>query len=215
MIKKITLTGVDEQTNVDKLVQVSATYPCVEFGFLYTTTPEGRNRYPSFEWLAETLPRLNGCAALHVCGSHARAQLGIGRLNDLIRYTPRVQVNGILSIDEAEMLATRSGVQTLITQHTVKNAPLLTVKASNHCILIDESGGRGKSPMDWTPPDSTKPIGFAGGLGDDNLAFEMSRISPMAKLGAWIDMEGKLRTNDWFDLALAEKCAQQFTQFTQ
>jgi hypothetical protein len=211
-INKITLTGVDESTDIERLIQMTTDHPFVEFGFLYTTTPEGRNRYPSFDWLAGVLPRLNGRAALHICGKQARIQLGISRLTELTRHTPRVQVNGILAVDEAEMLATRSGVQTLISQHTHKNSPLLTVKATNHCILIDDSGGRGISPNIWNPPQTSKYVGFAGGLGPDNLAAELTKIQTIAGTGSWVDMEGKLRTHDFFDLDKAEACINIFRE---
>jgi phosphoribosylanthranilate isomerase len=80
------------------------------------------------------------------------------------------------------------------------------VKATNHCILIDDSGGRGISPSIWSAPHTSKQIGFAGGLGLDNLAGELEKIHAVAGTGSWVDMEGKLRTHDLFDLDKAEAC---------
>lgn len=197
----ITLTGADERTDVDALVALARQHSGVEIGLLYTVTPEGRNRYPSRTWLGDVLPLLGGQAALHVCGGGARRELLDGHLGDLTRHAPRVQVNGLLRVEEAEMLATRVG--TLITQHHAQNATLLQVQAANHCILLDGSGDRGMSPDAWLVPQTHKAVGFAGGLGPDNLRVELRRITEVAGNGAWVDMEGKRRPNDWFLVGLA------------
>lgn len=204
-IERITLTGADESTDIDALVQMSNDFPDAEFGLLYTTTPEGRPRYPSRDWLVNSATKLSGRVAIHVCGGGARRELLAGHMADLIRHAPRVQVNGKLTVEEAETLASLVG--TLITQHNDTNKDLLQVRASNHVVLIDASGGRGVSPSQWVPPVTDKAIGFAGGMGPDNLEHEYRRIEPLSKAGAWSDMEGKLRVDGWFNLALARRCA--------
>jgi hypothetical protein len=205
-ITKITLTGVDESTDIDRLVQMAAAHPFVEFGFLYTTSPEGRSRYPRREWLEAVLPKFPDSAALHICGSGARKELVEGRLVDLTRHTQRVQVNGIVGLDELENLSSK--VNIILTQHTVRNQKLLTAThLMNHCVLIDDSGGRGISPETWNPPETSKHVGFAGGLGPDNLGTELTKIQAVAgSTGSWIDMEGKLRTHDIFDLDKVQAC---------
>jgi hypothetical protein len=205
-IERITLTGADERTDVADLATLVKRHPRVEVGLLYTATPEGRHRYVGLEWLSSALPVLRGRAALHVCGRAAREQLIEGLLDGLVAHTPRVQVNGAMAIDEAERCAAR--VRTLITQHHDGNAHLLDVKAPNHCILIDASGGKGKSPAGWSHPPTHKVTGFAGGLGPQNLLCELERIGPVARPEAWVDMEAKLRDDDdWFDLKAAVTCA--------
>lgn len=204
-IQRITLTGADERTDIDELRQFAARFPEVELGLLYTLTPEGRPRYPSREWLVTAATALSGRVAIHVCGGGARRALLDGHLDDLTRHAPRVQVNGRLEVAEAEALAKLVG--TLMTQHNGTNAQLLRVRAPNHALLIDASGGRGVSPDAWLPPETDKLIGFAGGMGPDNLVDEYRRIEPVARPGAWSDMEGKLRANDWFSMLLAERCS--------
>jgi phosphoribosylanthranilate isomerase len=77
---------------------------------------------------------------------------------------------------------------------------LLAVDAPNHSLLVDGSGGRGLSPERWVKPTTSKRVGFAGGLGPDNISAEYARIKEVAEGDFWIDMEGKLRDeNDWFD----------------
>jgi len=193
-----TVTGADEQTDVGLLAKLDA-----EIGLLYTATPEGRNRYPSMKWIknaARNLPRV----AIHICGSHARAELTSGWLDDLLENAQRVQVNGILSIQCCEQICAMFPGKTIITQHNPKNGQLLDVKASNHALLVDASGGRGISPEAWRRPDTKKPVGYAGGLGPDNMALELSRIALIADGPWWVDMEGKLRVNDRFSFCRAQ-----------
>lgn len=209
-MQRITLTGADERTDVQQLISLVDRYPEVEVGLLYTATPEGRNRYPSLPWLKTAAKALAGRCAVHVCGGTARRQLIAGDLDELTGYAPRIQVNGILTADELVACAARVG--TLITQHHDKNASLVAVSLPNHSLLIDGSGGRGISPTGWFPPVTHKPVGFAGGMGPDNLTAELGRILPVAKDNAWVDMEGKLRTEeDWFNIELADYCAMVFS----
>lgn len=193
----VTVTGADERTPVDELSEIAA-----EIGLLYTATPEGRNRYPRREWIAATAPGLRR-VAIHVCGSGARRELHAGKLGDVVAHAQRIQVNGILSVSEVEDLCAQYYSHTLITQHKPDNARLLAVSASNHALLIDASGGRGISPESWEPPQTAKPVGYAGGLGPENIAAELGRIRQVARGFWWIDMEGKLRVDDWFCVARA------------
>lgn len=197
----VTLTGADEGTNLDALVGLIST-PGVEIGLLYTDTPEIRNRYPSRKWLAEAVRRLSGRCALHVCGRGARAALLAGDLIDLTAHTPRVQVNGVLGLDEVMLLASR--VETLITQHTEANAHLLNSQAANHVVLVDGSGGRGVLPVEWKRPATQKAVGFAGGLGVHSLHAQSEAIRRVARGPYWLDMEASLRVNDWFNIDRAE-----------
>ena len=104
-----------------------------------------------------------------------------------------------------ELPALAEQVPILITQHTEQNASLADAHGvANHQLLVDGSGGRGRSPGVWTRPATSKRVGFAGGLGVDNVADELSRIAGVARGPYWIDLEGKLRTDDWFDLAKLE-----------
>jgi hypothetical protein len=209
----ITVTGADERVSIGSLVALARSNPLVEIGLLYTATPEGRNRYPGLSWLREAAAALSGRCAIHVCGSGARRRLLEGDLLDLVRHAPRVQVNGAVTVQEASLLAAM--VDELITQHNPNNAHLLDVAAPNHSLLVDGSGGRGISPQSWVRPDTVKNVGFAGGLGPDNLAGELEKISRVAGASAWVDMEGRLRTaDDWFDIGLARRAVDVFTAAT-
>lgn len=197
----ITVTGADERTSIERLERV-ATLPGVEVGLLFTLTPEGRNRYPSLAWLRATAARLSGRISVHVCGRGARGMLLEHKIDDLLQHAPRFQVNGQLEVNEVEAICATYPGHRIITQHCDQNIQLLGVTATNHEILMDKSGGRGISPSGgWDPPTTTKRVGYAGGLGPDNLETSLLAIASVAAGPFWVDMEGKLRDeSDWFDL---------------
>lgn len=204
MLTTVTLTGADECTDIDHLVRLVSADPHLEVGLLCTATPDGRNRYPSLAWLQATAAALTGRCAIHVCGRGARQQLLEGKLASLVSHARRVQVNGIVQPHEVPDLARR--VPVLITQHNDKNRGLANARlATNHCVLVDGSGGTGRSPERWERPKTPLQVGFAGGLGPDNIGTELAQIHAVAEGHYWIDLEGKLRTDDWFDLALCER----------
>lgn len=202
----LTVTGADEHTDVAALAKINA-----EIGLLYTATPEGRNRYPRWEWILETSAEFRR-ASLHVCGRGARQKLMDGRLP--VSRFQRIQVNGLIEIPEVRHLCQLYPHHTIITQHTPANRYLLVVKEGNHALLVDGSGGRGVSPESWHHPDTGKVVGFAGGLGPDNLASELHKITAIARAGWWADMEGKLRVDDWFSVERAAECAAVFASVT-
>lgn len=204
----VTLTGADERTDLDRLARIVEANPIIEVGLLYTATPEGRNRYPTLEWLNRAAERFTGRCAIHVCGSGARKQLLNGELRDLIGKARRVQVNGLVTGEELPRLAHR--VPILITQHNERNQSLAdNLSEPNHQLLVDGSGGQGKSPEAWERPRTSKRVGFAGGLSAENIRKELGRIAKVATGKWWIDLEGTLRSgtpgaDDWFNLDRCE-----------
>ncbi len=187
----ITFTGIDERTACRHLPGGA------EYGILFTEKPEGRHRYPSRRAAWRILEYLaNGRTSLHVCGRGARRLLSSYGIPDLTHLVKRIQVNGEPSPEEVTELCDMYGDHEIITQHTHRNIDLLSVKADNHSVLVDGSGGRGISPGGWAAPVTHKRVGFAGGLGADNIAMERESIRKVAKSGAWLDMEGKIRDND-------------------
>lgn len=190
---KITLTGADERTDISALCELNA-----EIGILYSASNRD-NRYPRREWIEEAVHELD--CAIHVCGKLARRQL----LNDeleFIHFADRVQINGFVSFSELADLANIIKGK-IITQSP--NEHLLNSELLNHQILVDFSGGQGISPKSWPRLATSRQVGFAGGLGPDNIKEELKKIKEVARDGAWIDMENKLRMNDWFSLDQARE----------
>lgn len=195
----ITMTGVDARTDLCALPEG------IEVGVLFTATPEGRHRYPERLEAVRILGELEGRrVALHVCGQRAIEALIVGALADLTSRVQRVQVNGRVTENDLRQICLQYPLHVVITQHTASNADLIGVDCDNHAVLIDGSGGRGISPVAWVSPTTRKAVGFAGGLGPDNILGEVARIRGVACGEWWIDMEGKLRDeDDWFDVRCA------------
>lgn len=212
----ITVTGFDAFSSPADLERLVKPFPMAEIGFLYTATPEGRNRYPDIDTLMvllATVAHLGGRSAVHICGSKARTQLLAGELKHLTGFAHRVQVNGDVPPGQLWSITQLLPDTPIITQRTAHKNPELDVSMiRNHQILVDGSGGRGISPEKWLRPDSRQHCGFAGGLGPDNLKEQLPAILEAAgDYPFWVDMEGKLRDhNDRFDV---EKAVQALTIF--
>lgn len=211
----ITLTGADERTPIPELQQLVEEHSALEIGLLYTETPDCRNRYPRIDWLLHAAYSLKGRCSVHVCGRLARSNmlLRCEPVRTIVRSVQRFQINGRVGRYWVETVCEDYSDSTVITQYNSANKDLLNVTSSNHCMLIDGSGGRGESPSSWIKPDTTKAIGFAGGLGPDNLAIEFPKIAAVATGNWWIDLESNLRANDWFDLDKAKRCLEIFEGF--
>jgi hypothetical protein len=198
----ITLTGADERTELGRLLMLADAG--AEIGLLYTFDPEGRHRYPSASWLRDVVYLLGERCAVHLCGGRARDELFKGHLSRWLFKAGRIQVNGVLSSRMAEDVCEMFPRQTIITQHTGSNVGLLAVEEPNHAVLVDGSGGRGVLPPSWKRPDTSKRVGFAGGLGPDNLTKKLPAIASVGGESWWVDMENKLRdADDWFDVEKA------------
>lgn len=218
---RCTLTGVDEFTDLSKLEEISFCYPFVEWGVLLSSSEnrlENGNRYPSLNWLKENLPKLKlisektGCSiALHVCGKETKFLLEQNKNSialELISFVNRLQINFIYKehqVLQLEKLCAIYPNKIFITQHNQKNKDLyLKIKANNHQVLFDESGGRGIECASWEQNLKGKICGYAGGLGLDNIEVQLKNIKKIANDNFWIDMEGKIRNSDKLDINICE-----------
>ena len=52
MLTRVTITGADDAVDPGALVALSAEFPFVEWGILFSKSREGEARYPSAEWAA-------------------------------------------------------------------------------------------------------------------------------------------------------------------
>jgi len=204
----ITLTGIDERTDLAAVKELSN--GVVEFAVLFSGKSEGRHRYPTLEFIAKALDYMGGELAVHVCGGTARKMLMLENGNTVFRKASRIQINGVLSEEELKTALALYDRQTIITQHTEHNRKLLmTWGDGRHSLLVDNSGGRGITPGAWKMPCTSKPVGFAGGLGSDTLTAQMAKMPQefFARYQWWVDMESSLRDEqDWFSIERAKAC---------
>lgn len=201
--KFITFTGVDEFTPVDGLLDLAGEYP-VEFGILFSPSRQGSGRYPPLYSLARLWMKSLHLSA-HICGDYSRELITNGdfpALELLIeRNFDRVQVNTAdptVDPDRIWAWANRFGRRAILQTRN----PDVFPSSTSVDWLFDASGGRGILPSAWPNPHPTSGamVGYAGGLGPDNVAAAVEAIGRIPG-PYWIDMETGVRDeNDRFDL---------------
>lgn len=217
-LNMVTITGADDNTDVDDLLSIWQQFQFVEWGILVGSAT-GR-RFPSSKWIAQLVraKRLHAPdmpLALHVCGLYLR---DVARGGDLLRHDMgtdilafnRVQLNWHGQAQEKstsglvlQSFCRMAGISwnpTLIFQFDGVNDELYRLAARAFiCVgLFDRSHGTGAVPESWPAADPRIPSGWAGGLGPDNLAEELEKINAQSwgHMDYWVDMETKVRSDD-------------------
>jgi len=233
IINLATMTGADNETDIDRLVRISDHYPFVEWGILFSQTKAGQPRYPSKEWLYE-LARIKKDEPLlktsaHLCGKWCRdfiagGQLVMDELPHLLYSFDRIQLNFSskpeIDLNALGRICRQIGAQFIIQ---IKGDRSIMIIRSLQSLRVDAvglhdlSGGLGKLPGEWLSP--LRPYcGYAGGLGPDNLNDEIHNIAKIVDSDmqysidgsnggvVWVDMETKIRTDEQFDLDKVKEC---------
>ena len=236
-VTKITLTGVDENTDLLQLAAISKANP-VEWGFLYSPKQQGEpGRYPSIYFLKKALALLPSSVqmALHVCGQGvgdilAGEPVATTLVDLLTARSGRLQLNfnhrkRPVDVPALARFLTENQSLTVITQIHNGNSDvqpglfqILGFAPANHALLFDASGGRGQVATTLEAPRHGVPCGYAGGIGPDNLVERVAAINTLVgDLDTWIDMESSLRTTtggtDWFDLQKCQVTLEAFKEF--
>lgn len=227
----ITFTGPDDRTNQDDLLRISEEVPKVEWGILLSRSMAGPDRYsprfPSHSWLSRW-HEYDGSFNLagHLCGGYVRDILG----GEFKIWDERVEADLFKRFQlnfHADPIANSSGLFCLsgfrtylgrefIFQMDGVNEPVfheLVASGIQFQPLFDMSHGEGRLPDSWPSIDDpvfrSRPCGFAGGLGPDNLAEQLRVLADHVgdKEDVWVDMETKIRNDaDEFDLDLVRRC---------
>jgi hypothetical protein len=210
MLTKVTITGADDNTNIEDMVHLSEKYPFVEWGILIGSGE--CERFPSVDWISSLSGR-GLQLSLHVCG-HQLRMLSQGsfaikdKMGDLYRMFDRVQLNfhGLTSWDGCG-----SNILKAMSYDYLSWSPEIIFQADNvneelveDCIssfrcsyLFDGSHGAGIAPDKLRTPDSLPyqlPCGWAGGIGEDNIVKTIEEIESFHDKPYWIDMETKVRS---------------------
>lgn len=229
ILRFVTLTGVDEQTDLARLLDLSVQHPFVEWAVLYDPRLAGTSpRHPSLAFLArfaEFCKEHDLHSALHLCGPIVQELAQMSDLDSrkhpvmlLAQSFGRVQLNVNLrrsKISDSDLESLCSEIRhseqltRVILQHHSGNASF-TSRHLNHNefdILLDESGGCGVVPDAW--PDITWQhvfrIGFAGGIGPDTLQQVLDGLRKLPlRHPFWVDMESGVRNAQ--DLLDLDKC---------
>lgn len=210
------MTGADDSIDPKELLEVSKKYPFVEWGILVSRNSQGKNRFPSADWM-NRLSQLNEAKiqlACHVCGTYVKEIL-MGRggfsneIGKLWNDFQRVQLNTHGIKHQFEFHAV-SGLKEfdkeIIFQFDGANKNLLEYAIMNNVncsTLFDMSHGVGKLPEEWPLPVEGVKCGYAGGLSPENIEPQLKLIeSKVGDYELWIDMETHVRSNkdQQFDL---------------
>ena len=225
-LKKVTFTGVDEHTDLDRLAKIQEKYPYAEFGILFSEKyKENGHRYPIPAFL-QKLVGLNLNLSAHLCGRLVRDGYN-GNWEGLTNIfkadgNDYEQVRNLFSRCQLNVSAYhykvglnqethpfKPNIQFIVQQRSAKDCLAYTISSgrSNVYLLCDPSGGRGKE-SEWVyyyPNMKTDMVGYAGGIGVDNVEEKLSKIAENTFADFWIDMESKVRDDqDWFDLDAVE-----------
>lgn len=231
-INRITLTGADDKTDINKLSELSKKYPFVEWGILYSKN-NNRPRYPSYEWIKKleeaNLPLLSA----HLCGEFSREIMQYGNENffdnsdNCSGMYKRIQINynflkSSFNLDNLWKIVEKMWAFAFIVQNnksnneTIKKILEIMIFENIH-VLHDASGGRGREIQEIPEPFNVY-TGYSGGLNPDNIEEVCKKVSALKSINtsettlanfkepeAWLDMESGIRTNDIFDLDKVEK----------
>lgn len=205
-LNKVTITGADDKTEIQELVEMSRQCPFVEWGILISNNclTSGSKRFPSIEWVREftaTASENGLSASAHLCGKYVRHLL---RGDDIIEVPlgsfQRVQLNfhdERCACDADGFVAALRKyphVQWIFQIDRTRGWDYFTIAkdAGIDCApLFDTSGGIGLLPSEvlareqgGSVPTSEnhwpQPLpyyhGYAGGLSPDNVAEQIGLI---------------------------------------
>jgi hypothetical protein len=199
MIPRVTITGADDRDDPSELRRIGEEFPFVEWAFLWSPKREGSSRYPSQAWIEKAQDGLT--FATHLCGMAARDAMA-GKRMPAFAGGGRIQINGYVQ-GRGSSLADRWGNLRFILQcqreDTLQQCANDSLGMPGASVLFDPSGGRGFEPMRWPPTPCGCSLGFAGGIGPDNVLEVIGDIGPRDPY--WIDMESGVRTDDRLDLS--------------
>jgi hypothetical protein len=235
-LDRVTITGADNSTHIDRLLELSKKFPFVEWGILASSSSEGSHRFPSREWIEELqeASRINPGVlnlSLHLCGKWVRqillGDVGVPRayfdsfqrvqLNfhaERTKCNPTLLLTALQSIGAAQYIfqIDGNGGNEHLSRLFEEMPPDEHVDAVG---LFDVSGGAGILPGEWPKPfwmsddESYCYHGYAGGLGPENLAEQIPKIGNAAgDCRIWVDMETRVRSNNdqLFDIDKVVAC---------
>lgn len=219
----MTFTGVDEYTDIDRLVKIQGRHPYAEFGVLFSRKHmENGNRYPDPSIIGKLSNRGLNLSA-HICGGLVRDcyrgdWFGLSALlsdNGASKNMfGRCQLNvSAYDYDESVVLDGNPfgwSTQFIIQQKSASDCTAYAVSSGRHSnvyLLCDPSGGRGVDSglVLYRPDEKTKMVGYAGGINENNVLGKLDEIAENTLADFWIDMESGVRASDRFDLDAVER----------
>jgi len=224
---RVTLTGADDSIRPEQILSLSAKYPWVEWGILFSQHSMGKPRFPSKEWIGDLelfCKNKKVHLSAHICGRWVR-DICKGEWTILTTLPviatdlfKRIQLNfhcyqhkikdrdAFFQPFQAPMLSSKQ----LIFQVDGVNDTLLEIAQANDinaAPLFDRSGGAGVLPTTWPNAGKYSVSGYAGGLSPENVEEQIKNIQICSDGLVWIDAETRVRSEDnqLFDLDKVEQ----------
>tara|TARA_R110002020_G_scaffold388007_4_gene598738 strand:+ start:5540 stop:6268 length:729 start_codon:yes stop_codon:yes gene_type:complete len=231
----MTVTGADDNTNIQGMIELSKDYPFLEWGILFPTM--GGSRFPSLSWLHKLTSTLekdkhNLNLSAHLCGDDLLDALDNNLKINLKKFS-RIQLNfhGASEYSSDRYLL-KNTVKDFVRKQEDYNRKVIfqldgvndrviseqfnAVKFPNVQYLFDTSSGAGILPTTFPMPYPKITCGFAGGLGPESInktLFTFKEVlSPTKRF--WIDMETQVRTEGELDLNKVAQCAASVSEVT-
>jgi len=144
-INRVTITGADDKTDINKLSVLAYKYPFVEWGILFSGTKEGTPRYPSNSWILD-VESMDLPLSAHFCGQYSREILekqNFELLQSTIGKYKRVQLNYNFGVSKKHFVRSLivNTSQEIILQYNKSNSQtidsLSSVFPTNFQILFD------------------------------------------------------------------------------
>lgn len=215
----VTITGIDEKTELSRVKDLSEQYPFAEFGVLmsYDWSYNGP-RFPSPS-ICDMLANLEiKNLSAHLCGQLA-IDVAYGHIDkvdapsfncfDIFkRCQLNLRANGMF--DTLRLVKPFKNLDEVIVQmHTPEMFErfLKGELPAGVSYLLDASGGRGiDTPIEVVTSPGVH-VGYAGGISPDNVEKKLRTLLEYdSDERFWIDMETRVRTEDeWLDLDKVER----------
>jgi hypothetical protein len=228
IIDRVTITGADDSTDIQWMLQMQEKYPFVEWGILVSARSMGAPRFPSLDWIRRLLS--NGSLlqlSTHVCGRWVRDICSGSWLpvaagtNGLVMESGRVQLNFHGEPHELANTAVATAGQMMDKRQLIMQLDGVNTELWHRMLpkvhavpLFDLSHGAGVLPTEWPRQMAGHYTGYAGGLGPRNIVEQVNKIKSVANGTIWLDMETRVRTEDdlKLDCAAVESVLQQCSQ---
>ena len=232
-LKTVVCSGINEKNDINNAIEFLKKHKNVEFGVQCSPKKAGYQT-PRFEWLKELLYKLNEQKIENRIALHLNEGFVVsfcdGKLPDEIfellkvgQTVGRLQLNFKIGREFFSSLNVPD-IKTLgKTMHAVESHPIILSASQPNLpfihkayhrgmkfdVLYDDSFGEGVCPGIRKPPLFKDVFqGYAGGLSPENVVDELMKIGQVAKGAVFIDAEGKLKQDGYFNFDRADKFVQ-------
>lgn len=222
---RLSITGADNNTKINELTQLSEKHYGLELALLYFPEKENQNRNPGQTFRDEFFNQIKKeNTALHLCGKKVFEEILSPYFTSTnvfkeLQKASRLQLNINARFDLFSKLEIHTiyekllneGFELILQYHTRSEHWILDFieKRNNEKIniLLDSSLGKGVYCENFVIPPPLMgynyPLGFAGGLNENNIAHAHEQIKKLNLKSYWLDLESGVRTKNEFDMSKA------------